>query len=165
MKWCTISNKHVVGPYGFQNDNITGETYRTILIQYVFLRRRELREDCMFHQDGAPFQYSIRRKPYLVRKLPNRWIRIGGLILWPLRSFNLRPCCLLLMKKYQIRDMRHFDRLYWRAQNENQGQNIQIQSRNPAKSLGYYETTSEPHYTAQCEPYQNFSTSKTSTRH
>jgi len=92
MTWCAISKGRIIGPYFFENENVTGETYRSMLIRYAFPRFRELREDFVFQQDGAPPHYSNRVRAYLDRKVPDRWIGRGGPISWPPRSPDLTPC-------------------------------------------------------------------------
>ena len=62
---CEISKGKVIGPYFFQDQNVNGENYRNMLIQYAFPRLASIRADYNFHQDGAPAHYSSRVKAYL----------------------------------------------------------------------------------------------------
>ena len=57
MVLCGISKEKVIGPYFFQDQNVNGEDYRSMLIQYAFPRIASIRADYIFHQDGAPAHY------------------------------------------------------------------------------------------------------------
>lgn len=85
-------------PVFFENDNVTRETFRTMLIQYAFSRFWELRKGFIFLQECAPLHHSNRLKTHLDRKLLNRWIGGGEPILWPLRSLDLLQCDFFLWK-------------------------------------------------------------------
>ena len=92
MVWCAIGKEKVIGPYFFENENVNGENYRNMLINYAFPRFASLRRDYIFHQDGAPPHYSNRVRNYLNRKRPGNWIGRGGPVEWPPRSPDLTPC-------------------------------------------------------------------------
>lgn len=53
MKWCAVSKKRLLGPYFFKNVNVTGESYRNVLIHFAFPRSRYL-QVYNLQQDGAP---------------------------------------------------------------------------------------------------------------
>ena len=36
MVWCAISKEKVIGPYFFESENVTAQTYRHMLMQYAF---------------------------------------------------------------------------------------------------------------------------------
>lgn len=61
-----------------------------------------------------------------------------------------------LIDIYQIEDIGHSNGLYWKAQKKNQSRNKPNQSKNVAKTLGIYKTTTKLQNTEQWEPYQNF---------
>ena len=92
MVWCTISKYGVIGPYFFNNQNVRGDTYRNMLIQYAFPKFAALRSDYIFQQDGAPPHYSNVVRAYLNNKRPNNWIGRGGPVSWPPYSPDLTPC-------------------------------------------------------------------------
>ena len=49
MVWCVISKEKVFGPSFFQNQNMNGENYINMLIQYAFLRLASIRADYIFY--------------------------------------------------------------------------------------------------------------------
>ena len=51
-----------------------------------------LRDDYIFHQDGAAAHYSLRVRTWLHNKRPENWIGRGGPVEWPARSPDLTPC-------------------------------------------------------------------------
>ena len=90
--WCSISQAKIIERFFFDEGSVTGAPYRNMLIQYVFPRFSELREDYVFMQYGASPHYSISVRNYLDQKRPNNWIRIGGPIKCPARSLDLTTC-------------------------------------------------------------------------
>ena len=68
--WCRISKDKVVGRCFFENGNVIEENYRNMLIHYAFPRFASLRNEYIFHQDGAPSHYSYRVRRYLDNKRP-----------------------------------------------------------------------------------------------
>ena len=89
--WCAIGKEKVIGPYFFENENVTGENYRNVLINYAFPRFESQRKDYIFHQDGArPYCSNIVRN-YLNCERPSNWIGRGGPVEWPPRSPDLTP--------------------------------------------------------------------------
>ena len=69
-------------PIFFENENVNGENYQNMQINYAFPRYGCLRKDYIFHQDGAPSHYSNRVRNYLNRKIPGNWIGRGGPVEW-----------------------------------------------------------------------------------
>ena len=63
-----------------------------MLIHYAFPRFASLRDDKIFHLDGAPAPYSRRVTRYLENKRPENWIGEGGPFERPARSPDLTPC-------------------------------------------------------------------------
>lgn len=62
-----------------------------MLIHYLLLCIRMLREDYVFLQDSGPPDYSNGATTYLNNNRPNSGIGKGMKIAWPARSFNLMP--------------------------------------------------------------------------
>ena len=92
MVWCGIAKEKIIGPYFSQDQNVKGDNYWDMLIQYAFLRLASIRADYIFHQDGAPARYSSRARTNLDNKRPGNWIWRGGPVEWPPRSPDLVPC-------------------------------------------------------------------------
>lgn len=77
---CEISNEPVVGS-SFGYDNVTGDPYRIVLIDYLFLRKQLLREYFGFQKDGCSAHYFNVVKAYLNWKVPDRQIESRGQVL------------------------------------------------------------------------------------
>jgi hypothetical protein len=92
MVWCAISKKGIIGPYFYENENVTGETYKKMLRYYFFPKLRDYSSDVIFQQDGAAPHFAVIVRQYLNYKLPGRWMGRGGPISWPARSPDLTPC-------------------------------------------------------------------------
>lgn len=92
MVWCGITAKEIIGPYFFDNENVTGDSYKKMLRYFVFRKLANYPDDMLFQHDGAPAHYALQVREYLDRKLPNRWIGRAGPIAWPARSPDLTPC-------------------------------------------------------------------------
>ena len=90
--WCTMSKTEIIGPYFFENENVTGSSYKRMLRYFLFPRLRDYPETIIFQQDGALPHYSNEVRSYLDRKLPGRWMGRSGPISWPSRSPDLTPC-------------------------------------------------------------------------
>ena len=74
MMWCAIGKEKVTGICFFENENVNGENYRKMLLNYGFSRFASLRRDYIFHQDSDSSHYSNRVRNYLNRKRPSNWI-------------------------------------------------------------------------------------------
>ena len=61
-------------------------------IHYALPRFTALRDDHIFHQEGAPAHYSHRVRRYLDNNRPENWSGRGGLLECPDRSPDLTPC-------------------------------------------------------------------------
>ena len=92
MVWCAISKQRVIGPFLFENENVTGESCRNMLVYYTFTRLERNLSDYIFMQNRASTHYATRVRAYLNRKKPNSWIGRGGPVHWPARSPDLAPC-------------------------------------------------------------------------
>ncbi len=90
--WCAISEERIIGLYFFENENVTRENYRTMLIKYAFPQFNYLPEDYILQQDGAPPHFSTGLKPYLNNMQSKNWIGRGGPISWLPWSPDLKPC-------------------------------------------------------------------------
>ena len=80
--WCAIVKEKVIEPCFPENENVNGENYRNMLINYAFPRFASLRTDYIFHQDVALPHYSNQVRNYLNRKRPGNWIGRGGIVEW-----------------------------------------------------------------------------------
>ena len=67
-----------------------------MLIHYAFPRFKFLRNDHIFHQNGAPAHYSHHVRRYLDNKRHENRIGRGAPVEWPARSPDLTPCDVLL---------------------------------------------------------------------
>ena len=76
----------------FENDFVTGESFRKMLINYAFPLLKYLREDYILQQDGAPPHFFTRVKSYLNNRQSGNQIGRRGPIPWPHRSPDFTPC-------------------------------------------------------------------------
>ena len=91
LDWCAVSKNEVMGPYCFENENVTGSTYKRMLGYFLFPRRRGYYDHMFLYNNGAPSHYSLEVRENLNRKLRNRWMEGGGLIECPSRSPDISP--------------------------------------------------------------------------
>ena len=54
MVWCALSESEIIGPYFFENENVTGSTYKRMLRYFLLPKLQGYPEDMIFQQDGAP---------------------------------------------------------------------------------------------------------------
>ena len=90
--WCVIPESEIIGLYFFENENVTGSTYKRTLRYFLFLKLRGYPEDMIFQQDGASPHYSLEFRQYLDRKLLRRWMGRVRSIDWLARTQDLTPC-------------------------------------------------------------------------
>ena len=57
--WCAMSKSEVIGPYFFDNENVTGSTYKRMLPYLLFPELQNYPENMILKQDGAPPLYSL----------------------------------------------------------------------------------------------------------
>lgn len=98
--WAGIIGNRIVGPFFF-DENVTGETYLTMLQNELVPTLRILFPDNLdpnlfdqqmwFQHDGAPPHFAQIVRTYLNEVFPNRWIGRRGPIEWPARSPDLTP--------------------------------------------------------------------------
>ncbi|XP_039282917.1 uncharacterized protein LOC120351044 [Nilaparvata lugens] len=99
--WCAVSQFGVIGPYFFEDDNITitvtSERYVTMLQTFLQPKLEELAEEqdlgeIWFQQDGAT-AHTVRISMDLLREMfPGRLISLRGDVKWPARSPDLSVC-------------------------------------------------------------------------
>ena len=89
--WCALAIDRVIGPYYFDERNVTGESYLNLLNNFFIPMLPDLPSNIIFQQDGAPPHYSRAVRELLDSELPNSWIGRGGPINWPARSPDLTP--------------------------------------------------------------------------
>ncbi|XP_039292755.1 uncharacterized protein LOC120353366 [Nilaparvata lugens] len=99
--WCAVSQFGVIGPYFFEDDNITvtvtSERYVTMLQTFLQPELEELVEEqdlgeIWFQQDGAT-AHTARISMDLLREMfPGRLISLRGDVKWPARSPDLSVC-------------------------------------------------------------------------
>ena len=92
MLWCCISKDRIIRPFEIENGNVTGDTYRNMLIRKVLPRLQTQRLDFVFQQDGAQPHRATRMRAYLNRKCSNYRIGRQGPVHWLARSQDLTPC-------------------------------------------------------------------------
>ena len=92
MVRCRIPKEKAIVPCFFRDQNVSGENYRNMWIQYAFPYLAWMRADYIFLQDGAPAHYSSRVKTYLDNKRPGNWIGRRGLVERLPRSPDFTPC-------------------------------------------------------------------------
>ena len=74
-----LSGKKRLKPKFFGNENVNGENYRNMLINYAFPRFETPRRDYIFQQNCAPTQSFNRVRNYLNHNRAVNWIGRGGL--------------------------------------------------------------------------------------
>ncbi len=91
--WCAMSSTCIIGPYFFEGDTITGESYLKMLKNYFLpiVRQKHLVGKIIFQQDGAPPHYATPVRKLLNDTFPGRWIGRRGPIEWAPRSPDLTP--------------------------------------------------------------------------
>ena len=99
---CAIGKKGY-RPMFFENENVNGENYRNMLMNYAFPRFASLRRDYIFHHYGALPHYLSWVRNHLNRKRRGNWIGRGGPIEWPTRSPYLTPCDFFLWVNIKIK--------------------------------------------------------------
>lgn len=91
--WCAMSKKHLIGPFFFDDDTVTGENYLSMLQSFSLPEVKKLHKvrSIILQQDGAPPHFAVNVRKYLDHQFPNRWIGRGGPIRWAPRSPDLTP--------------------------------------------------------------------------
>lgn len=89
--WGGIWQGGIIGPF-FIERNLTGDSYRQLLLDHVFPAIAENGPpNAIFQQDGAPPHYALHVRQLLDERFPGRWIGRGGPIQWAARSCDLTP--------------------------------------------------------------------------
>ena len=95
MVWAGIWEEEIIGPYFFNNGNVTGDTYLEVLQTFLFDYLENVpvhrRQNFFFQQDGAPPHFAVSVRNYLNQTFPGRWIGRRGPVEWPPRSPDLSP--------------------------------------------------------------------------
>ncbi len=84
--WCALSRNEMIRPYFFENENVTGRTYKRMLRYFLLPMLEGYSEDLIFQQYGTLPHYSIEVRDYLNRKQANQWMGWGGPIPLPSRG-------------------------------------------------------------------------------
>ncbi|XP_062820735.1 uncharacterized protein LOC103282930 isoform X1 [Anolis carolinensis] len=95
--FCAVSHKKIYGPFFFEGNAVTGQTYLRMLQNWLFPQLRDDCDDFVFQQDGAPWHRHPQVRRFLNATLPQRWIGHTGpqdsaLFSWPPRSPDITPC-------------------------------------------------------------------------
>ena len=101
MLWYAVSKEKVVEPYSFYGRNMNCENCRNIVIHYSLVRFSFLREDCIFHQDSAPANYTSFIIRYKENKTPDNWIGEGELVTWAALSLDLTSSDFFLWRRFK----------------------------------------------------------------
>ena len=78
MVWCVVSKYEIIGPYFFENENVTLHSNKRMLQYFAFLWLRNYPQNTLLHLDGSPPHYDDFVTQYLNITFPNRWIGTGG---------------------------------------------------------------------------------------
>lgn len=78
-----------MGPFQIGNDNVSGDTYRNLLIRKMFPRFKSSGSDYVFQRDGFEPSISTIARAYSNRKSHKNWIGKQGPQDWPDRSPDL----------------------------------------------------------------------------
>lgn len=97
--WCAVGEKGIIGPYFFEENNITvtvnSERYITMLQTFFFpelRRRRWAMRRVWFQQDGATAHTARNSMAVLRDQFPGHLISRYGNLRWPPRSPDLSLC-------------------------------------------------------------------------
>ena len=88
---CAFSKKEMIGPYFFEDGNVTGSRYKRRHRYFLLPKLRDYPEKMIFKKDGTPPHSPNEVRKYLERKLPGVWMGRGGPISSPVRSTKLTP--------------------------------------------------------------------------
>lgn len=92
--WAAIGERGVIGPFFF-DETINSERYLAMLQTHFHpeLELRQIQNDIIFMQDGAPPHWGRMVRNWLNENFPNRWMGRGSVMMpWPPRSPDLTPC-------------------------------------------------------------------------
>ncbi|PNF27273.1 hypothetical protein B7P43_G05161 [Cryptotermes secundus] len=84
-------NVKVYGPFFFEGNTVTGQTYLDMLQNWLFISLQADSHDFIFQQNGAPPHWHLMVRAFLYEKVPQRWTGRKGakdlaLCAWPARS-------------------------------------------------------------------------------
>ena len=90
MVWCAVTRYEIIGPYFFENENVTLHRYMRMLRYLLFRGWKTIRKTRHFSRMVPPkcrFGNSI-----FEQKVSKIWIGSGGSISWPARFPDLSRC-------------------------------------------------------------------------
>jgi hypothetical protein len=92
--FCAVSERTVYGPFIFEGQTVTGQSYLEILTNWLIPELAAEGGDYLFQQDGAPPHWRLAIRKFINELLPNRWIGRAGqnvqvFCKWPPRSPDL----------------------------------------------------------------------------
>ncbi|PNF16254.1 hypothetical protein B7P43_G11654 [Cryptotermes secundus] len=95
--FCAVSQDKVYGPFFFEGNTVTGQTYLDMLQNWFFTSPQADSHDFIFQQDGAPPHWHLMVRDFLNEKVPQQWIGRKGakdlaFCAWPARSSDLTVC-------------------------------------------------------------------------
>jgi len=92
-----VSVRKIYGPFFFEGNTVTGNSYFQTLHVWPFPQLNEDSEDFIFQQDEEPPHWHNQVRRFLNETLPQRWIgrtepKDLALHSWPSRSPDMTPC-------------------------------------------------------------------------
>ena len=57
MVWCAVSEHEIIEPYIFENETITGNSYKRMPRYHLMPRLRDYSDNMIFQQDGVPSHF------------------------------------------------------------------------------------------------------------
>ncbi|PNF19518.1 hypothetical protein B7P43_G02327 [Cryptotermes secundus] len=99
--FCAVSQDKVYGPFFFEGNTVTGQTYLDMLQNWLFTSLQADSHDFIFQQDGAPPHWHLMVRAFLNEKVPQQWIGRKGaqdleLCAWPARSPDFTVCVVFM---------------------------------------------------------------------
>lgn len=126
----------------FENEKVTGNTYKRMLHFSLFPRLQRCPEDTIFQQDGASINHSLEVIDYLDRKLPIvGWEEVVQLI--GLHALQILPLHLLFMGLHQIQSIQLTYSDGCQTPDENSSDNLDYRSRYIEKGFQKCENSIE----------------------
>ncbi|PNF40965.1 hypothetical protein B7P43_G08819 [Cryptotermes secundus] len=94
--FCAVSQDKVYGPFFFEGNTVTGQTYLDMLQNWLFTSLQADSHDFIF-QHFSPPHWRLMVQAFLNENVPQRWIGRKGapdlaLCAWPARSPDLTVC-------------------------------------------------------------------------
>ena len=103
MVWCALYKKQIIRSYFFEDGNMTGSRYKSMLLYFLLPKLRDYPESMIFQQDGAPVQWQWSKRIFGKKA---SWTMDGK------RSADFMACALLrLDSKWLVYLGTH--KVYW----------------------------------------------------